>query len=726
MSKLRGVFVGVGLFLVCSFAQATVVPLSIFPNPLQFGTVVDNTTSYQFLYLTNSTADSVVVSNISITGGNSANFAFYGNTCVGTIPANQTCSMEMAFTPTSVITFNASLVITVQGLSQTITVPLQGSGGNPPPTISSLSPASVYVNSPAFTLTVNGTGFVSGAVVYLDNVALPTTYVSSTQLTAAVSSSYLTQTNSDFVDVLNPPPGGGYSSVAYFYVVALDPYLNSATPTSVVAATTPSPITLQGGNFATGATVSWNGKALPTTYVSSSEIQFQPTAAEVAGASIVQLAVSNPAPGGLSTAIDFNVTYPAKVTILDLPANSMVWDPYAQRIYASLPSSYGSQGNTIAVINPGTGRVTGYYFAGSEPNQLALSSDSKYLYAGINGNGSVQRFILPAFTADINISLGINSYGYMNTALNMQVSPNDSHTFAIAEGSSGCCGGSGVFFYKDSTLLSNSVTYPAFTDILFASPTTMYGYVSNTVGQITVSTSGGTLGTQWTGLLDGSYMQYAAGLLYDNYGHVLNPATGTLVGSYDVSGSSCCSSYPEIVPDSPINRVYVAGVTPFFNSFGITSYNLSKFTPVAVANLSQLTGTTATNLIPWGSNGLAFILPTGCCGSTSAQVILVQSSSMLLTAGGTTNPVPVAQSLSPASATHGGGNFALTVKGSGFVPGSRVTWNGGTPTVAYVSSTQLTVYVPAADIAAAGSATVVVTNPPPGGGTSSALTFNIN
>jgi hypothetical protein len=723
MSKVRVVFVGVLFSLLCSAASAAVMPVSIFPNPVQFGTIADNSISYQILYVSNAIGDPVVVSAMSITGTNNSNFAFYGSNCVGTIAVGQTCQMQMSFTPSSMVTYNANLLISVQGLKQPIMVPLQGSGGNPLPTITSLSPSSVYVNSSAVTLTVNGSGFVPSSVVSFENTYLPTTYVSPTQLTAAVAAIYLTSTNSEYVTVINPPPGGGYSGYSMFSVVGLDPSLSNATPYSVVAATTPTPVVLEGGNFMSGATVLWNGKPVSTTYLSSSQLQFQPTTAQLAAASIAQLAVSNPAPGGLSNAIDFNVTYPAKVTLLNIPANDIVWDPYAQRIYASLPSSYGTQGNSIAVINPSLGRVTGYYFAGSEPNQLALSSDSKYLYAGLNGSGTVQRFILPNFTPDIDINLG-NNNGYQNDAISMQVYPSDPHSLAVAEGSTGCCGATGLYFFTDSTQLPNSITYPYIGDLVFANATTLYGYYQDTVSDVTVNSSGGILGTQWYGLLEGTLIDYAGGLLYDNSGRVLNPQTGSLVGSFDVSGGCCSTSL--IVPDSPINRFFVAGVTPFFSYFGITSYNLSKFTPVAVTSLSQLNGGTGVNFIPWGSNGLAFILQSGCCGTTSSQVVLVQSPSMLLTASATKNPIPVAQSLSPASAAHGGWNFPVTVQGTGFVPGSQATWNGNVLNVAYVSPTQLTLYVPAADIAAAGSAQIVLTNPAPGGGTASALTFTIN
>jgi trimeric autotransporter adhesin len=724
IGKLRLCPAGLLLVLASSFAQAAFVPINVYPNPAEFGTVPQYSSGFLTLYISNATSNSVVITSMSISGANSADFAFSGPNCVGTLSVGQTCQMNMLFTPSAMGNRSALLSIGVQGLAQQVSVPLDGTGGSPNPTLTSLSPSSAYVNGPGFTLTVNGTGFLSGAVVYWYNGPLTTSYVSSTQLTAQVPASDLTTTYSPFVTVTNP--GGGFSGTLYFNVVALDPSIGDISPTSVVAKTSPTPIVVNGGNFMTGATVLWNGKPIPTTYLNSSQLQVTPTAAQLASARIVQLSVSNPPPGGISSETNFNVTYPAKVTVLDIPANGLVWDPYAQSIYASLPSSYGSQGNSIAVINPFTGKVSGYHFAGSEPNQLALSSDSKYLYVGLNGNGSVQRLILPTFTPDIDVNLGSSQFGGLNTALSLQVSPGDSHTFAVAEGSSGCCGGTGLYFYKDATQLPDFVTYPTFTDIVFASTSTLYGYYSSTVGDVAVNSSGGILGQQWNGLVQGNTIQYDAGLIYGSNGQVLNPATGLLVGSYDVLGGSCCGSSDSLLPDSAINRVFAVGNTPFFSSFGVTSYDLSKFTPVAVTNLSQLSGGTEVSFLRWGNNGLAFVLQGGCCGSPSSQVVLLQSSAMLLTSSGAKNPVPVAQSLSPASATHGGWNFALAVQGQGFVPGSQVTWNGITLSADYVSSTQLNVYVPAASIASSGTAKIVVNNPAPGGGLSNVLTFSIN
>lgn len=291
---LRRMLTPLFLLLTASFAHAAFVPISVYPNPAQFGTVAEYSSSYLTLYVSNVTANSVIITAMSISGSGSTDFAFYGNNCVGTLGANQTCSMNMVFTPLAIGALNANLLISVQGLAQPVTISLDGTGGTPLPTLTSMSPTSAYLNSTGFTLTVNGSGFVSGASAYWNSAPLTTTYVSSTQLTALVPASDLTYANSYWVDVANS--GGGFSNVLYFNVIGLDPYINDLAPTSMVAKTAPAAIVVNGSNFMTGAKVLWNGKPVPTTYLSSSQLQVTPTAAQVAAAGIVQLTVSNPPP----------------------------------------------------------------------------------------------------------------------------------------------------------------------------------------------------------------------------------------------------------------------------------------------------------------------------------------------------------------------------------------------------------------------------------------------
>jgi hypothetical protein len=79
------------------------------------------------------------------------------------------------------------------------------------------------------------------------------------------------------------------------------------------------------------------------------------------------------------------------------------------------------------------------------------------------------------------------------------------------------------------------------------------------------------------------------------------------------------------------------------------------------------------------------------------------------------NRRPLITSISPTSATAGGVEFVLTVKGDNFVPGSGVVFNGLPVVTTYVNSTELLAEIPASNIAAPGTVLVFVFNPPGNG-----------
>ena len=81
--------------------------------------------------------------------------------------------------------------------------------------ITSISPASIPVGTPGFTLTITGSGFVPGSTVYWSNNPLPTGFVNSTQLTAAVSSNLVTAPGTLQVWVFS----AGYNSNSVFFTV---------------------------------------------------------------------------------------------------------------------------------------------------------------------------------------------------------------------------------------------------------------------------------------------------------------------------------------------------------------------------------------------------------------------------------------------------------------------------------------------------------------------------
>ncbi len=92
---------------------------------------------------------------------------------------------------------------------------------NPIPSITSLSATSALAGSSGFTLTVNGSQFLTGvSSVQWNGSPRSTTFLNGSQLTALISASDLASPGTFNVTVLNGAPGGGASPAAPFTVVS--------------------------------------------------------------------------------------------------------------------------------------------------------------------------------------------------------------------------------------------------------------------------------------------------------------------------------------------------------------------------------------------------------------------------------------------------------------------------------------------------------------------------
>jgi hypothetical protein len=136
---------------------------------------------------------------------------------------------------------------------------------NPVPTITTLSPTSKTAGGPAFTLTVNGTNFVNASTVNFAGAARTTTFVSSTQLTAAILASDIATAGTPAVTVTNPAPGGGTSNSVNFSVTSTGTFtISGSTATVTAGASGTSTITVTPtGGFSGAVTVTCPAAALP-------------------------------------------------------------------------------------------------------------------------------------------------------------------------------------------------------------------------------------------------------------------------------------------------------------------------------------------------------------------------------------------------------------------------------------------------------------------------------
>ena len=120
-----------------------------------------------------------------------------------------------------------------------------------------LNPSSATPGGSAFTLTANGTNFVTGSMVRWNGANRTTTYVSGTQLTAQITKADIAAVSKSSVDVLNPD--GCASNKLSFLVgapktVYLPLVLNSYPPIPTVPVLNAIANADGNGNY----TVSWN------------------------------------------------------------------------------------------------------------------------------------------------------------------------------------------------------------------------------------------------------------------------------------------------------------------------------------------------------------------------------------------------------------------------------------------------------------------------------------
>ena len=114
----------------------------------------------------------------------------------------------------------------------------------PPPVVTSLSPNRAFVGQASFTLKVIGSEFVSSSIALWNGLSRPTTFISPTEIRAAIGASDLMSTGTAQVAVRTPSPGGGTSGSLPF-TIDVPPTLTPGA-TSVAGGTALS-VTLTGG-----------------------------------------------------------------------------------------------------------------------------------------------------------------------------------------------------------------------------------------------------------------------------------------------------------------------------------------------------------------------------------------------------------------------------------------------------------------------------------------------
>jgi len=217
-------------------------------------------------------------------------------------------------------------------------------------TLTFVSPGSATVGGPGFTLTANGGGFVTGAIVLWNGTQLPTLLVSASQLTATVPASNIATAGTAQVAVQIPGSAvSGASGTTATTTTEVSDFVNFTvrpvpgplpTIASISASSTSMPstpycqpngitLTVNGTNFVNGATtVNWNGSPRVTTFASSTQVTALILPTDTASLGTASVSVSTAT--GPSNSLTFTMTTPLTLatylpapTITSLPTTSV-------------------------------------------------------------------------------------------------------------------------------------------------------------------------------------------------------------------------------------------------------------------------------------------------------------------------------------------------------------------------------------------------------------------
>jgi hypothetical protein len=602
------------------------------------------------------------------------------------------------------------------------------------PTVTSLSPNSATAGGPGFTLTVNGTGFSSGATVNFNGTTLSTTVANPTQLTAAVSASLISSAGSFPVSVTS----GGLTSNSVTFTVVPAPSVSSLSPNGAAVGSVAFTLTVNGSNFGGDSVVQFNGNSLTTTVVSASQVTASVPANLLASAGTFPVTVTSG--GSTSNSVNFTVSGPTTTSIN--------------------PATVTAGGTQFLLTVDGTNFVSGSIVQWTEggatttlsPNVLSSTELTATVPAHlIGGPGSAQITVKTNSSTSNPQTITVVAGPALSLLDPNTITAGNTNFTLTADGTG--FGADAVVNWNGSPL---STSFRSSNEVAANVPANLVA--SPGTAQVTVSSGGVTSNSLPFTIVSTPTI---SSIMPDTITAGNGDFTLTVYGSGFASGASVqwngnrlptlFVSAGELTASVQASDVAHTGTARVTVSLGGVASNPATFTVVAGPALTSFTPNTTT-----AGSGAVTLTVTGTGFASGAMVLWNGSmlsttfhSSIQLTAtvpanltaspatasvtvksGGVTSNAlnftvvagPAVTSLNPSSTSVGGGAFTLMVTGTGFVSGDTVQWNTNALATTFHSATQLTATVPANLIATSGTASITVKI---GSVTSNALTFTI-
>lgn len=598
---------------------------------------------------------------------------------------------------------------------------------NAAPTITSITPV-VGPIAGGTTLTITGTGFLTGATAYLNTLTCGSaTVLTPTSMTCVTPATTTATTYT--LRVVNPDGQTATLSNAFTYFST--PTITTISPTAgaLAGGTT---LTVNGTNFSTGATVFVGGVACtPLTYVSSSQVRC-PTPGPAAGAQAVTInnpgtpsatynsytyqdaptvASVSPTAGALAgnTLITITGTFfrSGATVLVGAAACTSITVVNATTITCRTPAnSAGAYAITVTNTDTQSGTsVPGIYTYQAAPAITTVTPDYGPLAGGtaitITGTG----FIAPVSNVTVGgvACVGIDDSGAPTTI-----------TCTTPAGSAGAQ--SVVVTNPDSQTATSSFTYlaaPTFTSvspsagqlaagtILTITGTNFFTGASITIGGSPCVTS--TVNSATSITCEAPAGAGASDIVITNVDGQTITATGAY--TYQPAPAPASPVAPANGPASGGTAVVITG-TDFYPSMTVT-----------------IGGTACPVTATTGTTSVTCTAPAKAAGAYDVVVTNTDNQTATLVGAYTYDPAPTVSSISPSSAASNTAGTVVTITGTNFISGATVTIGGLACTAPDYTGVPTSISCSTPSIAA-GVYSIVVTNPDTQDGTlTNGITF---
>ncbi len=384
---------------------------------------VGTTSVVKTIVLTNAGSTTLAVSSVALTG----NFS-QTNSCVGNIPPNGTCKINVKFSPQSAGNLPGTVTVTDSDPSSPQTIALTGLGDSIASSPASLNFGSQPLNSISAPLPLTLTNLTSTAIP-INDIGIAGTYdfgdFSQTNdcgtslppngnctIEVSFAPTRLGLINSPVVLVRTPEgdsplavalTGTGIASTNNPVPQINFPLVPAAAPTGKQGLT----LNIYGTGFSAASVVNWNGSPRQTTFYGRRLLKAVINTADLLSPEIAKITVSNPAPGGgVSNVALFPVTQPAnvgfsnqKISVGENPM-AIVSGDFNNDHLADLAVVNQSSNTVSILLNNGAGGFTSgaVLQTGSQPMDIVLGD--------FNNDGNLDLAVADALESRVRIFLG--------------------------------------------------------------------------------------------------------------------------------------------------------------------------------------------------------------------------------------------------------------------------------------------------------------------------------